>query len=205
MAAIAQGRTAALGGQVSQCTEGGALAYRDHSCTNRHGPTCQNEAATCWLEQHRELLLPVPYFLVPLTLPEELRPGARSHQHLMDNLLFQTSSAALKALALDPTDLGGQIGMVGVLHTWPRDMASHPHIHSLVPGGALSLDGPTWLPPHSAGWLVPVRALSQVFRGKFQEQLTTAGLLDPVPPQVWKKDWVTHCEPTGTGTEVLTS
>src|SRR6266852_4602229 len=82
-----------------------------------------------------------------------LRPLARSHQHLLYNLLFQTSSAALKALALDSTYLGGQIGMRGVLHTWTRDMSSHPHIHSIMPGGALSPDGATWLtPPMRGGW-----------------------------------------------------
>ena len=204
MEAIEQCRTEALGGHVYQCPECGDLEYRYHSCKNRHCPTCQNDEATRWLEQQRELLLPVPYFLVTFTLPEELRPVARSHQHLLYNLLFQTSSAALKALALDSKYLGGQIGMLGVLHTWTRDMAYHPHIHYIVPGGALSPDGSTWLTPHSAGWLVPVRALSKLFRGKFKEKLTTAGLLDPVPPRVWHKDWVTHCKPAGTGREVIT-
>jgi putative transposase len=139
-----------------------------------------------------------------LTLPEELRPVARSQQHLIDNLLFQTSAATLKALALDPHDLGGQIGMVGVLHTWTRDMAYHPHIHDLVPGGALSPDGLTWLSPHDEDWLVPVRARSKIFRGQFKAALTKAGLVEHVPPQVWQKAWVVHCEPAGTGNEVLT-
>jgi len=94
--------------------------------------------------------------------------------------------------------------MGGVRHTWTRDRASHPPLHSIVPGGALSLDGSTGLTPPSAGWLGPVRARSHLFRGTSKAQRTTAGLLAPVPPQVWQKDWVTHGEPAGTGTEVLT-
>ena len=173
MEAIEQCRTEALGGHLYQCTECGALEYSYHSCKNRHCPKCQNEAATRWLEQQRALLLPVPSFLVTLTLPEALRPVARAHQHRLYNLLFQTSAAALQVLALDPHSLGGQIGLVGVLHTWTRDMAYHPHVHDLVPGGALSAEGSQWLSPRSDAWLVPVRALSKLFRGTFKAALTT--------------------------------
>lgn len=204
MEAIEQCRTEALGGHLYQCAACGELEYSYHSCKNRHCPKCQNDAATRWLETQRDLLLPVPYFLVTFTLPEELRPVARSHQHCLYNLLFQTSAAALQALALDPHYLGGQLGMVGVLHTWTRDLAYHPHVHYLVPGGALSPEGARWLSPRSAAWLVPVRALSRLFRGKFKTALSTAGLRALVPPQVWQKDWVTHCQPAGTGTEILT-
>jgi len=204
MTAIAQCRTEALGGHLSQCPDCGALEYSSHACKNRHGPKCQHDTATRWLDQQRTLLLPVPSFLVTFTLPEALRPLARAHQHCLYTLLFQTSAAALQALTLDPHSLGGQLGMVGVLHTWTRDLASHPHVHSLVPGGALSPEGPQWLSPRSAAWLVPVRALSRLFRGKCTAALATAGLGDLVPPHVWQQAWVTHCQPAGTGTEVLT-
>ena len=203
MAAIEQCRTEALGGHVYQCTECGDLEYSYHSCKNRHCPKCQNDEATRWREQQRALLLPVPYFLVTFTLPEALRPVARSHQQCLYTLLFQTSAAALQALALDPKYLGGQIGLVGVLHTWTRELAYHPHVHYLVPGGALSLDASQWLFPPYADWLVPVHALSMLFRGKFKAALTTAGLLAQVPPRVWTQGWITHCQPAGTGTEVL--
>ena len=129
---------------------------------------------------------------------------ARSHQRCLYTLLLQTSAAALQALALDPHYLGGQIGMVGVLHTWTTDLASHPHVHDLVPGGALSPEGVQWLSPRCDAWLVPVRALSTLFRGTCKAALTTAGLSTLVPPQVWHKAWVTHGKPAGTGTEVLT-
>jgi len=204
MEAIAHCRTEALGGHVSQCAACGDLEYRYHSCKNRHCPKCQNDETTRWLGQQRALRLPVPYFLVTFTLPEALRPVARSHQILLYTLLFQSSAAALKALALDPKYLGGQLGLVGVLHTWTREMAYHSHVHYLVPGGALSPDGSTWRPPRSAEWLVPVHALSSLFRGKCKAALINAGLFDHVPPQVWNKGWVTHCQPAGTGTEVLT-
>jgi Putative transposase/Transposase zinc-binding domain len=203
MQAIEQCRTEALGGHLYQCPDCGELEYSYHSCKNRHCPKCQNTTTTRWLDQQRALLLPVPYFLVTFTLPEELRPVTRAHQHCLYNLLFQTSAAALQTLALDTHYLGGQIGMVGVLHTWTRDLAYHPHVHYLVPGGGLSPEGVQWLSPRSAAWFIPVRALSRLFRGKFKAALTTAGLYDLVPPQGWHKEWVTHCQPAGTGTEVL--
>jgi putative transposase/transposase-like zinc-binding protein len=204
MAAIEHCRTAALGGHVYQCMECGEPAYSDHACKNRPCPKCQKAEATQGLEAPREWLLPVPYCLVTFTLPEALRPVARAHQHLRDNLLFQTSAAALKALALDPQFLGGQLGRVGVLHTWTRDMAYHPHVHSRVPGGALSPQGSQGLSPRYHAWLVPVRALAKLFRGQCRAALTNAGLRAQVPSHVWQKAWVTHCAPAGTGTEVIT-
>lgn len=205
LAAIAQCRTEALGGHVYQCAECGELEYSSHACKNRHCPKCQNNEAARWLEKHRELILPIPYFLVPFTLPEPLRPVARSPQQLMYNLVLPTSSAALQDLALAPQPLGGQLGMLGVRHTGTRDMASHPHVHSLVPAGALAREGSPWLSPRYENWLLPVRALSQRFRGKFREGITKAHLLDHVPAHVWPHAWVTHCQPAGTSHEVLTS
>jgi Putative transposase len=116
---------------------------------------------------------------------------------------FQTSAAALQALALDPKYLGGHIGLVGGLHPWTRDLAYHPHLHSLVPGGALASDGVQWRSPRSPDWLGPVQALSELCRGKFRAALTTTGLPPSVPPQVWSKGWLTPCQPAGTGTAVL--
>lgn len=203
MQAIEQCRTETLGGHLYHCPDCGELEYSYHSCKNRHCPKCQNATTTRWLDQQRTLLLPVPYFLATFTVPEALRPLVRSHQTLLYNTLFQTSAAALQTLALDPRYLGGQLGMVGVLHTWTRDLASHPHVHYLVPGGGLSAEGLQWLSPRSAAWFVPVRALSRLFRGKFKAALTPAGLAASVPPQVWHQAWVTHCQPAGSGAEVL--
>ncbi len=123
----------------------------------------------------------------------------------MYNVLLQTSAAALQALALDAKHLGGQIGMVGVLHPWTREMAYHPHVHSLVPAGALSPDGSQWLSPRYEDWRVPVRALSHIFRGKCKEKIAPANLLDHAPAHVWPQAWGTHGEAVGTGKEVITS
>jgi len=91
------------------------------------------------------LLLPVSYFLVTITLPSELRRVARSHQKQVYDLFFRISAAAIQHLARDPRFVGGQMGMVGVLHTWGRNLSYHPHIHFLVPGGGLAAEGQTWL------------------------------------------------------------
>jgi Transposase zinc-binding domain len=117
MADIEQCRTEALGGQVYQCPECDEKRYSYHSCQNRHCPKCQQAAGQEWLEQQQSLLLPVPYFLLTFTLPEELREVARRHQKLVYGLLFRASATAAQQLAQDPRFVGGTLGMVGVLHT----------------------------------------------------------------------------------------
>src|SRR5207245_5518564 len=103
-------RTETLGGQVYLCPPCQEFLYSYHPCKNRHCPKCQNDTTTLWLDQQRHLLLPVPYFLVTFTLPQELRPLARSHQKLIYRLLFQVAAAALQNLALDPNWVVGQRG-----------------------------------------------------------------------------------------------
>ncbi len=113
-------RTVALGGHVYSCPECDQVQYQYHSCRNRHCPKCQGQKGQQWLGTQQDNLLPVPYFILTFTLPDELRTRARSHQRLFYSTLFRTSAAAAKRLALDPKYVGGQIGMVGVLHTWGR-------------------------------------------------------------------------------------
>jgi transposase-like zinc-binding protein len=125
--AIESCRTQALGGQVYHCTPCNHYRYSYHSCQNRHCPKCRNDDATTWLARQQELLLPAIHFLVTFTLPDPLRPLARSHQKLIYNLLFRTSAAALQKLARDPRFVGGQLGLVGVLQTWTRDLHLNPH------------------------------------------------------------------------------
>jgi hypothetical protein len=119
---ICRCRTEALGGQVYYCAKCQEHRYSYHSCKNRHCPKCQNDQANEWLENQQNLLLPVTHFLVTFTLPEELRSLARANQKTLYNILFRASSEALQQLALDPRFIGGRIGMVGVLHTWTRDL-----------------------------------------------------------------------------------
>jgi hypothetical protein len=195
-------RTEALGGHLYHCDHCDETQYSYHSCKNRHCPKCQNAAGQQWLEQQQDLLLPVPYFLVTFTLPTELREIARRHQKLIYHLLFRASAAALQQLALDPRFVGGQIGMVGVLHTWARDLTYHPHVHYLVPGGGLALDGQSWLPSRQ-DFLVHVKPLSCLFRAKFRAALQKTGLFDLVPAETWTKEWVVHCQPVGSGVTAL--
>jgi hypothetical protein len=191
-------RTPALGGHVYVCEACGETQYLYHSCRNRHCPKCQNDKAQQWLEKQQTLLLPVPYFLLTFTLPSGLRDVARSHQRLVYDLLFRTSAAAVQHLARDPRFVGGQMGLVGVLHTWGRKLAYHPHVHLLTPAVGLATDGRTWLPA-SKTFLFPVRALSRIFRAKFRDALRQTDLFATIPTEVWKQEWVVHCQPVGSG------
>jgi len=194
---IEQCRTEALGGQVYFCQKCQVKRYSYHSCKNRHCPKCGNEQANEWLDQQQNLLLPIPYFMVTFTLPQELRAVARSNQKLIYNLLFRASSAALLKLAQDSRFVAGRVGLVGVLHTWTRDLRYHPHIHYIVTGGGLTPQG-TW---RSSGkhFLVPEKPLALLFRAKLRDELKKCGLFTPVEQRDWKKVWVVDCEPVGTG------
>jgi hypothetical protein len=194
-------RTESLGGQVYYCAHCDQQRYSYHSCKNRHCPKCQNEQANDWLKQQKELLLPTHHFLVTFTLPAELRPLARSHQKTIYNLLFRASSAALQQLAQDPKFVGARLGMVGVLHTWTRQLLYHPHVHYIVTGGGLTDDG-RWRSSRK-DFLVPVKALSPIFRAKFRDALKQTELFAQVPAQGWHKDWVVHSEAVGSGQQAF--
>jgi predicted RNA-binding Zn-ribbon protein involved in translation (DUF1610 family) len=200
MLAIERCRTESLGGQVFACPSCGETRYSYHSCRNRHCPKCQHERTEAWLDLQRDLLLPVPYFMLTFTLPEELRNLARQNQQRFYHLLFQASAEATQQLAKDPRFVGGQIGMVGVLHTWTRNLLFHPHVHYLVPGGGLQ--GNHWLPSRP-DFFLPVKALSQLFRAHFQRLLRNSPLCPQIPNHVWSRDWVVHCLPVGDGQAAL--
>jgi hypothetical protein len=202
MRAIEHCRTPALGGQLYTCAACGEVRYSYHSCRNRHCPKCQNEQTEEWLELQHELLLPVPYFLLTFTLPSQLRDLASRNQKLIYALLFRASAEATQKLARDPRYVGGQIGLVGVLHTWTRNLIYHPHVHYLAPGGGLAADGQTWLRAHH-NFFLPVKALSKLFRAAFRRGLQKTGLLEQIPAQVWRKDWVVHCKEVGNGQAAL--
>ncbi|WP_097655252.1 IS91 family transposase [Candidatus Chloroploca asiatica] len=202
MHAIEACRTEALGGQVYRCPHCDQVRYAYHSCRNRHCPTCQHDAAQDWLARQQDLLLPVPSFLVTFTLPAALRAIAFQHQAQVYDLFFRASAAALQQLAQDPRFLGGQLGMVGVLQTWTRDLRYHPHIHYLVPGGGLSADGRTWITAR-ADFLVHVKPLAILFRAKLQAALRQTELWRSIPAEVWRQAWVVDCRPVGSGWTAL--
>jgi hypothetical protein len=175
---IEQCRTAALGGQLYFCTRCQEQRYSYHSCKNRHCPKCGNQQANQWLQQQQNLLLPIPYFLVTFTLPQELRPLARSNQKNIYNLLFRASSQALLKLAQDPRFVGGRLAMVGVLHTWTRQLSYHPHLHFLVTGGGLTAAG-TWRSARP-DFLLHQKPLALIFRAKLRDALKQTGLFPQV-------------------------
>lgn len=194
-------RTPGLGGGLYYCDKCDQRRYSYHSCKNRHCPKCQNHLADEWLDKQKSLLLPINYFLVTFTLPEELRGLARSNQRVVYNILFRASSQALQQLAQDPRFVGGQIGMIGVLHTWTRSLLYHPHVHYIATGGGVDGEG-RWSSSRG-NFLVPVEALSIIFRAKVRDELKKAGLFDQVSQKAWKKDWVVHCQGVGKGESAL--
>ena len=201
MRAIVRCRTEALGGHIYQCQECEERRYSYHSCRNRHCPKCQHENGQEWLSAQQALLLNTPHFLLTFTLPAEIRALALGHQELIYNLLFRTSAAAAQSLAWDSRFVGGQIGLIGVLHTWGRNLSYHPHVHYLVPAGGLGSDG-TWKSARN-NFLFPVKALSRLFRGKFRHVFQKTSLFDQIPTTVWRQEWVVHCQAVGNGVGAL--
>jgi putative transposase/transposase-like zinc-binding protein len=196
-------RTPFFGGHVHQCDHCAQKVYSYHSCRNRSCPKCHRQQTDRWLAQQQQRLLPCPYYLVTFTLPAPLRALARSHPKIVYGLLMKTAAAALQKLADDPRFLGARLGMLAVLHTWTRAMLFHPHVHMLVTAGGLSADGQCWRQPKNPKFLVPVRALSLIFRGKLRTALHKAGLLHRVASDIWQQAWVVHCQHAGSGDKVL--
>ena len=173
MSAIERCRSAALGGHVLLCQacEHTQIAY--NSCRNRHCPKCQASAARRWLEARQADLLPVDYFHVVFTLPAPVSDIAYYNKSVVYGILFQAAAETLRTIAADPKHLGARIGVTLVLHTWGSAMTHHPHVHGIVPGGGLSLDGERWVACRP-GFFLPVRVLSRLFRRVFLEKLCTA-------------------------------
>jgi hypothetical protein len=195
---LAACRTAALGGHVTQCDHCGAEHFVYHSCRNRSCPTCHGATTATWLAAREAELLPVPYFHVVFTLPSELRAIVRAHQRPLLAALMTAAAESLQALGADPRHVGGTLGILAVLHTWTGALVYHPHVHCLVPGGALAADGATWRPARGH-FLVPVRALSVGFRARFLARLKAACPGVAVPARLWRTPWVVYCKPTVQG------
>jgi hypothetical protein len=172
--AIARCRTAALGGHVDRCAACGHQAISYNSCRNRHCPKCQAQARERWLHARERDLLDVPYVHVVVTLPHGLLPLAYHNSARLYTWLFQASAATLREVAADPRHLGAEIGVLSILHTWGQTLVRHPHVHCVVPAGGLSPDHERWIHPKYAGFFLPVKVLSRVFRGKFVEALRHA-------------------------------
>lgn len=167
-------RTPALGGEVKQCEHCEKTVTHYRSCRNRHCPVCQSEQARKWLERQKRQLLPVSYFHVVFTFADELNEVFRYNKQLLYGQLFTTSAQTMQTFFRDPKYIGGQGGFLSVLHTWGQCLPFHPHIHMIVPNGAVDAHG-NWLLPRknkqAHSFLFPVKALSLVFRGKLLQAL----------------------------------
>src|SRR5947209_2332143 len=173
MSAIESCRTAALGGHVARCEDCSHTLVAYNSCRNRHCPKCQGAAAKEWLAEREAELLPVPYYHVVFTLPAAVADIAYQNKPVIYDLLFKTSAEALVTIAADPKHLGARVGVTSVLHTWGSALTHHPHVHMIVPGGGVSLDGKRWVSCRP-GFFLPVRVLSRLFRRLFLEKLIAA-------------------------------
>jgi len=209
---LVQCRTAILGGHAKKCDQCGHIVCVYNSCRNRHCPKCQGAARAAWLEARQQELLDVEYFHVVFTLPHELAPLALQNRRTVYALLFRAASETLLTLARDPRQLGARIGCLAVLHTWGQNLLAHPHLHCVIPGGGMSLDGERWVSCRD-GFFLPVRLLSRLFRGKFlamlllafeQQQLEFHGQLTELQhPKAWEgwleplrnKEWLVYAKP----------
>lgn len=173
MRAIEVCRTSVLGGHVDQCDACSYQRVSYNSCSNRHCPKCQSLAKARWLEARMADLLPVEYFHVVFTLPEQLASLALQNKRVVYNILFATAAETLRTIAADPKHLGAEIGFLAVLHTWGQTLRHHPHLHCVVPGGGLSLDGSHWRSCRK-GFFLSVNVLARLFRRLFLEALARA-------------------------------
>ena len=193
-------RTPVMGGQVYECKKCKRYHYSYHSCGNRNCNTCQNDKADQWLQNNNNLLLPVNYFMVTFTLPEDLRHAARSNQKLFYNVLFKCSAQSIESFSSNSKFIGGKAGYLGVLHTWSRKLDYHPHVHYIVTGGGLSIKKDKWTASNNK-FLFPVKALSTVFKAKFRDELRSLNpeVFNQIPQDTWKRNWVVNSIPVGNG------
>jgi hypothetical protein len=195
-------RTAALGGQVWRCDQCDTERFSYHSCGNRSCPKCHTAQTQEWLERRRAEMLPVPYFHITITVPAELREVLRANQRDGYGVLMRASAAAIIELARDPRYVGGTVGVLAVLHTWTQQLSLHPHVHCLVSGGGISKDAGSWHPARRK-FLVPIKALDKLVRGKFRAMLRQKcpGLV--IPDAVWRKRWILHVTTWGNGEQAV--
>lgn len=203
--AIERCRTPAMGGHIYRCTACAETDFAYHSCHHRSCPRCGGANTAAWTRKQTERLLPVPYFLVTCTVPECLRPLFAARPELLHDVFFNTAARALQTVAGQPRHLGAELGMIGVLHTWGRQLQLHPHLHFIIPGGGLSPDYRRWRPARKPHWLLPDDAVAAVLRAGFEEALRHAApdLHAQVPAAAWREGWWVHCKPAGSGENVV--
>jgi len=200
--AILSCRTPDRGGQLFRC-DCGALHYAYHSCGHRACHQCGQGDAQAWATRQQHKLLPVPYFLVTFTVPEELRAVFRAHPKELYAALFRESSGALADVAL--SKLGVELGCTGVLHTWTRQLIYHPHVHYLVPGGGLTPDGLRWKRVADSQFFLPTKVLAARFKNRLRQWLESEHqeVLRQISARAWRQPWVVDVQPVGRGHTAL--
>jgi hypothetical protein len=210
--AIAQCRTAALGGHRDRCEQCAQPALSFNSCRDRHCPKCLTAARNAWVAAREAELLPVGYVHIVFTMPEPLARLALVNKRVVYDLLFQAAAETLLHVAAHPTRLGAAIGGLMVLHTWGQRLQHHPHIHCVVPMGGLAADRTRWIHAR-ARFFLPIPVLRKVFRGKLVARLREAhrdgrldfpGALAPLRPDaafrafvrsLYRQTWVVYAKP----------
>ena len=196
--AIVKCRTAALGGHVDVCDGCGHERISYNSCRNRHCPKCQGTNRERWILSRQKDLLPVTYFHVVFTLPEQLNALCMSYPEHLYNMLFQACKQTVIQLGLDPKHIGAQPGMIAVLHTWGQQLWLHPHVHCIIPGGGISSAGYWKCSAGNGKFLFPVKVMSLVFRGKFMQMFKKFCAEEKIPLQIdllnklYKTNWVVY-------------
>jgi hypothetical protein len=203
--AVLSCRTPRRGGHVHLCAQCSKHYFQYHSCNHRSCPSCGAAKQQEWSAKQEARLLPVPYYLVTLTVPEPLRPVFLKYPKELYPIFFSEAAAALQLLFANPKFVGGQAGFIAVLHTWTRRMLHHPHLHLLVPAVALAGNGCSLRHPRNEEFLVHAGALANAFRRRLQAALDAhhPELLAMIEPKVWRQDWVAQCKPVGRGRSAL--
>lgn len=212
MGAIESCRTASLGGHVDECDACGHIRISYNSCRNRHCPKCQSLAKEKWLDARNKDLLPIEYYHVVFTIPNELNKLTLRNKKIIYSILFKASAETLKELSEDPKYIGADIGFISILHTWGQNLMDHPHIHCIVTGGGLSLDGTRWISSRKR-FFIPVKVLSRLFKGKFlcylketyfNKKLEFVGAINELEKYnqfqnllniLYEKEWVVYAKP----------
>ncbi len=188
--------TPEAGQSLMACPDCGTTHWHNHSCGHRNCPQCQNHLATQWLERQRAKLLPISYYLVTFTIPEQLRQTAYNHQLTVYEAIFTAAVRTIRQVAANPKHLGAEPGMTAVLHTQTRRLDFHPHLHLVVPAGGIDVKQKLWK-PGKRKYLFPVAVLRKLFREKLLAILRDAGL--SYARELHQRDWVVHIRAAGHG------
>ncbi len=199
LAAIKQCRSSHSPLMKVSCSDCDQFTYVPHSCGHRSCPHCQSHESQQWIERQCQKQLPVNYFMITFSLPAELRPLARSHQRVLYQLLFQCAWETLNTFSLSDQELKGTPGMVAVLHTHSRRLDFHPHLHTIMPAGALDKTEGLWR-KKEGNYLFNHKALAKVFRAKMLAGINAAGLK---LPRHYPEKWVVDCKKVGAGNKAF--